>query len=78
VPDVRDIDLNVLRDGRTIRLSITLVPQPADAVKATGPGPDPFIAARQQRAEAYWQDNYAPIVGPIFDPPPDAEPSLDR
>ena len=74
-PAVHDIDLSVLRDGREVRLSMTLVPQAVDAISPAVAAVDAFLAAREQRAEKYWQDTFAPLVDPAAD---DAPTSLDR
>jgi hypothetical protein len=76
-PGVRDIDLSILRDGRVIRLSMTLVPQAADATGAFGADVDAFLNNRQQQANDYWQAEFAPLVDPVAAPSPDAAVSLD-
>ncbi len=68
-PDVLDIDLSILRDGRVIRVSMTLVPQAADTLRAAIQPGDTFLDGRQQRATKYWDDNFAALVDPVLDPP---------
>jgi hypothetical protein len=62
--------LSVLRDGRSIRIPVTLAPRPA----ATGEGQalieaENFFLDRQQKADNYWRETFAPLVDPDDDAP---------
>ena len=56
--------LAVLRDGREIRVAMTLVPQPAMAGGRAMLAADTFVQTRQQQAELYWDQEFAPLVAP--------------
>jgi hypothetical protein len=58
----QDVVLNVLRDGQELRIPIHMAPRPQ---KLTGANPDAlsaFIAVLNQRSEAYWNENFLPLV----------------
>ncbi len=73
-PTMPAVGLSVLRAGRVVRVQVPLAPQPTATVDRF-PGPTAaFLADRQARADAYWQDTFAPVVSPGG---PDPDP-LDR
>jgi hypothetical protein len=59
---VQDIVLLVLRDGEQIRVPLKMAPRPAMAL-AEMPGEEhPFLADRAHRADAYWEENFVPLL----------------
>jgi hypothetical protein len=61
-PTVQDIVLEVLRDGQTLKIAVKMAPRP---LEVEGNGIDPiraFNAARLNRAEEYWNRNFAAMV----------------
>jgi hypothetical protein len=62
----------VLRDGRTIRVTGTMVVEPL-ATAGRRPGAVAgFLADRQRVADDYWQEQFAPLLDPA---PPTTEPA---
>jgi hypothetical protein len=58
----RDFVLEVLRDGETIRVPVTLAPRPIDADTLAPGAVQAFNAIRVDSAEAYFNENFAPLV----------------
>ena len=72
-PNPSHVTLSVLRDGRPVRLALTLVPKPVET-EGTLEQADGFLRKRLAGAEAYWQKTFAPLVDP---PDEDAAPPRD-
>ena len=70
-PLVRDVELSVLRDGRVIRVPITLARRPAAATI------DGFLQDRLYLAADYWRATFGPVVD-ADDPAPGATAAADR
>ena len=66
-PTAPRVAMSVLRNGRAIRVVGQMVPEPVETI-GRGASSAAFLLARQQRADAYWDAHFAPIV----DPPEDA------
>jgi hypothetical protein len=61
-PDVQNIVLLVLRDGEQMRIPVKMAVRPIDA-DSNNPGSlRPFIADRANKADAYWQENFVPLL----------------
>jgi hypothetical protein len=61
-PAVQNVVLQVLRDGQTLKIPIKMAPRPMNADgNAVGSIRD-FNNDRIHRAEAYWQQNFAPLL----------------
>jgi hypothetical protein len=62
-PPNQSILLLVLRQGQRMRISLKLAPKPADLSRDPGdPIIENFLAGRLQRAEQFWQDQFAPLL----------------
>ncbi len=69
----------VLRDGRPIRVTATMVPEPAQTVNRRSAAVAGFLTERQRRADDYWRARFAPVVDPPDAvPPTDSGDGLDR
>ena len=58
------ITLQVLRQGKVIRLSFKVDGQPREA-EVPGMDIDTFVNPRLIRAEEYWQQKFAPLLAPV-------------
>lgn len=61
-PNVQKIVLLVLRDGEQIRISVKMAPRPLLADKLNPGSLTTFIADRNDKADAYWQENFVPLL----------------
>ena len=59
----------VLRDGRPIRVTATMVAEPVQTFNRRAAATVAFLLDRQRRADDYWAAQFAPLV-----PPPTADP----
>lgn len=58
----RELVLEVLRDGETIRIPVTMAPRPVDADPLVLGAVQAFNEARVVQADAYYNENFAPLV----------------
>lgn len=59
----RQVQLEILRQGRRLRVILTLDARPLDAVAGGGAAQiEAFRNARQALADAYWQKHFAPLL----------------
>ena len=64
LPTLPRMTFAVLRDGRTLRLTVALVAEPLETVNRIPAATAAFLGDRQRRADDYWQDHFAPVVSP--------------
>ncbi len=63
-PSLPRLGLLVLREGRPIRVTASLVPEPAATVGRQPSAVAGFLNDRQRRADDYWREQFAPVVTP--------------
>jgi hypothetical protein len=56
------IHLKILRHGQTMKIPVTLDPRPAMPVMDELFAMDDLVAKREQAAERYWKDAFAPLI----------------
>ena len=61
-PAGRELTFEILRQGKVRRVAITLSPYPQVAAPALNAPVEPFLEARREKAEAYWEQTFAPLV----------------
>jgi hypothetical protein len=62
-PTDHPIVMLVLRQGQRMRIPVRLAPKPRElAREQADPAVEAFLAARLQRAEQFWQDEFAPLL----------------
>lgn len=67
-PGSQNVVLQVLRDGETIKIAVKMAPRPLDADGIAIGAIRAFNATRLDRADAYWQENFAPLLEGKIDP----------
>ena len=67
-PGAQNVELDVLRCGETIRVALKMAPRPTDADVMLPRGMSNFNALRLDDAEAYWEENFAPLMPSRIDP----------
>ncbi len=60
-PRSQDIVLQLIRNGQVITVPIKMAPKPLDADPTHPESLQTFKALRAERAETYWQENFAPL-----------------
>ena len=61
-PNTQNIVLLVLRDGEQIRIPVKMAPRPANAPADAAGAMRSWTAVRIDQAEAYWLENFAPLL----------------
>jgi hypothetical protein len=59
-PRTQDVIVQLIRNGQQMTVPIKMAPKPSDA-DASPDSLQTFKALRAQRAETYWQENFAPL-----------------
>ncbi len=61
-PGAQNIVLQVLRNGESIKVSVTMAPRPAVANGNNFTAMSTLNSIRIDKADAYWEQNFAPLV----------------
>jgi hypothetical protein len=61
-PRSQDIVLQLIRNGQKITVPVKMAPRPGEADPDKPESLQAFKALRADRAEAYWQENFAPLL----------------
>ncbi len=61
-PRNQNIQLQVLRNGELILVSLKMAPRPSDADQNAVGALKAFTSSRAERADMYWHENFAPLL----------------
>jgi hypothetical protein len=67
-PGAQNVELDVLRCGETIRVALRMAPRPTDADVMLPRGMANFNSIRLDDADAYWEENFEPLMPSRIDP----------